>query len=317
MAGPNVSLSEGLNVETLSVWASSSTDVTEFVVANALVLIVAALLLLSCAKHALMCWEVRQDKRRLYCCHIRHCALLHAARANKQHTEADANAKAATEAETGTAAESVKDTPKGTAAASSAAAAAAPTTPAITSAWPAALPDAVAADTTTTPTSSSRRQARNANVSPVQHTAAATIKSHSRVSSLQLPLTSTSSSDFSFASSSSPKSVTTRLLNCLSISPGQMDVIPSAAAAEGSAKLPAAASAEFMARRNGCCPRYSEDEQRLIDEKRQANAQAWMEAKRALESTENLTSCMVSPAASTTRRTSTAGNETASREDLL
>ncbi|KPI86495.1 hypothetical protein ABL78_4435 [Leptomonas seymouri] len=299
-------------MESLTLWNDVSSNLAEFVFDNWLMLVGAALLLLSCVKHSLMYWEFRQDRRRLECCHIRHCALLHAAQKHKrQHLGVTGDSEKVKRTEgadeavyaRGDAAAALTNTSRGT-------------TPA--GAGDLVVPEArlnspnAAAATTKVasrkPSGAIHDQPRprhpsDFNAPPTQ--LANDAKTYTELQSPGLPITS-SSSDLSL--SISPISVTqqadvatSRLLNRVAISPHSTEAA-SGIQPEGSAKIPFSVSGEVTSRRSVCCPRYSEDEQRRIDEKRQANAQAWMEAKRALESTENWASCGLTPMSSTTRR---------------
>jgi hypothetical protein len=312
MGVPNASHMEMIDRDSFSLWNNIAVNLEEFVLGNWCVCLVALLLVFSLVKHSIMCWEVRQDKRRLRCCYIRHRALLHAAKQQREQQQQQQDSKPmGSEGE-----ESVKETDAdschcGSSALPIAEADAAVSADGAEAAAPKkGTPVPTVTVTANVPTSSSLpRLKRPSTLSVSTAKTEEEDEVHSRVSSLQLPLTSTSSSDFSF--SLSPMSVThqaaaatSRLLNRLTLAPGSLEAVP-AANSESSTKLPPTSSpSEFVGRRNGCFPRYTEDEQRLIDEKRQANMQAWMEAKRALESTENLASCSATPTSSTTRRKS-------------
>lgn len=299
MISPNTSHLETLSVESLTLWNNVTSNLTEFVLGNWWVGFVVLLLTLSCVKHSLMCWEVRQDKRRLRCCYIRYCALRSAAERLQHQDYSEEEESKERDAVTGycrtkSGADAVPNDEETTATAVDAVKPVEASTPAVT--------EAKVKKVTLKPFLCLKRPA----VMSAPTSRMSLDDAYSPTSSLRNPLTSTSSSDFSFSSPFSPISVTqhaaaatSRLLNRLSLSPGVVDEAPS------SARLPPKTSADFVVRRNVCFPRYTEDERRLLDEKRQANAQAWMEAKRALESTENLTSGCASPTLSMSRRKTT------------
>ncbi|KAK7200861.1 hypothetical protein NESM_000144700 [Novymonas esmeraldas] len=309
------------------------------------VIIVAILVLLSCAQHLVKCWEQRQDRLRLECCHLRSCQRRRAAQASKSAAaDAPLLGLAAAEAATATA------TPvrsRGTTTLLSDAGTSAGSTP--VAAAQTALTAVVAATVTTGVSKSAplpataqlaslkrkkrpsvlrltrslhncveeseegtgagdvvavARQRRSAN--DLLGAAVVLYESDGRQASLMFPMTSTSSSDMSFSPSSLPTapqstaSAATRLLNRFSFmssdaNQGNEDSFEGAYQSNSSAS---------SSRLNNCCPRYSEDEQRSIDEKRQENVRAWMEAKRALESTESLVagSCGATPMSSVTNR---------------
>ncbi|KPA86521.1 hypothetical protein ABB37_00667 [Leptomonas pyrrhocoris] len=316
MSASNATPLKTFGVESLTLWNDVTNNLTEFILANWWVLVVVVLLLLSCVKHSLMCWELRQDRRRLQCCYMRHCALLHAANQLTHHPHHPHHQGAATDVAKGKEADKAdadactcNDAAAATPNASTttltttaeAGSATAPHDPPKTPSTNAQAAEPAAAHSSeATPALPHRRRPSDLHA-PKKPAEEGGEKMPSRVSSLQLPLTSTSSSDLSFtftplSATHQGVSATSRLLNRLSISPNSTEMV------SGALRESPPNSGDFTSKRSGCFPRYTEDEQRRMDEKRQANAQAWMEAKRALESTENLASCGLTPTSSTTRR---------------
>ncbi|KAG5466481.1 hypothetical protein LSCM4_01632 [Leishmania orientalis] len=253
--------------------------------------VVGNLLLFAFAKHSLMRWELRQDRRRLECCNIRSCQRRRAVRKSKSavselsqctNSEAGPNAlgahamatspahKEPTEAEEAT-------TPAGDSTSNSR------KEPRLSLSEPkedAASPK-VAESTLKTALRSTRR-------GPQEATAAAN-EEESRPPLLLPLLPSATASDLSFSTSppsaiQATSSATARLLKRISFmshdlgqsNDDRIDCSRHSNSSDASSRL------------SSCCPRYSEDEQRLIDKKRQENVRAWMEAKRALELTESL-----------------------------
>ncbi|KAG5492315.1 hypothetical protein GH5_01232 [Leishmania sp. Ghana 2012 LV757] len=248
--------------------------------------VVGNLLLFAFAKHSLMRWELRQDRRRLECCNIRSCQRRRAVRESKSavselshctHSEAGPNALGAH---------------------------AMATSP--------AHKEPTEAEEATTPagdfTSNSRKEPRLSLSEPKEDAASrkvvkSTLKTALRSTRRGLheataaaneeesrpPLPSATASDLSFSTSppsalQATSSATARLLKRISfmshdVGQSNDDRIDCSRHSN---------SGDASSRLSNCCPRYSEDEQRLIDKKRQENVHAWMEAKRALELTESL-----------------------------
>ncbi|KAG5491337.1 hypothetical protein JIQ42_01236 [Leishmania sp. Namibia] len=254
--------------------------------------VVGNLLLFAFAKHSLMRWELRQDRRRLEYCNIRSCQRRRAVRRSKSavselsqctHSEAGPNALGAhamatspehkdpTEAEEAT-------TPAGDFTSNSR-----KKEPRLSLSEPKedAASRKVAESTLKTALRSTRRGLHEA-------TAAAN-EEESRPPLLLPPLPSATASDLSFSTSppsaiQATSSATARLLKRISfmshdVGQSNDDRIDCSRHSN---------SSDASSRLSSCCPRYSEDEQRLIDKKRQENVRAWMEAKRALELTESL-----------------------------
>ncbi|KAG5467570.1 hypothetical protein CUR178_01214 [Leishmania enriettii] len=255
--------------------------------------VVGNLLLFAFAKHSLMRWELRRDRRRLECCNIRSCQRRRAVRESKSavselsqctHSEAGPNASGAHAMATSPA----DKEPTGEEEA---------TTPAGSFTSNSRRKEPRLSLSESKEDAASRKVAESALKTALRSTCrglheatAATNEEESRPPLLLPPLPSATASDLSFSTSppsaiQATSSATARLLKRISFMShdvGQSNNDRIDCSRHGSS------SSDAFSRLSSCCPRYSEDEQRLIDKKRQENVRAWMEAKRALELTESL-----------------------------
>ncbi|CBZ30982.1 hypothetical protein, unknown function [Leishmania mexicana MHOM/GT/2001/U1103] len=260
------------------------------------VIVLGNLVLFALAKHSLMCWELHRDRRRLECCYMRHCRRRRAACQLKSatvelslSTHAGEAANTTSDAPTATSSSSKDPTEAGAAAQH---AVDCISTSELKKTWfPLLVPAASKPDDDASPPRTTELMVKAAvcrNRSKQQGATETVHEKDTRPPSLQLPLPSATSSDISSSpppsTTQASTSATTRLLNRLGfISPDlnqtndeRFDTSRYSNSSTASSRL------------SNCCPRYSEDEQRLIDKKRQENVRAWMEAKRALELTESL-----------------------------
>ncbi|KAG5467015.1 hypothetical protein LSCM1_01194 [Leishmania martiniquensis] len=269
----------------------------EFILMYWWAILVGNLLLFAFAKHSLMRWELRQDRRRLECCYFRHCQRRRAARELRNaasvlahHTHSDAAAH-------DTGAHAMASLPACRESAKSEGA----STPVDKAKKREAkqlglfLPELSVTEPAKVAASRKLaedrvRTALGSSLDGLLGETAGVTEDCSRPPPLMLPLSSAASSDLSITSSSSPSathttsSATARLLKKFSFMSQDASQISGDRFDNGRHSNSSNASSRF----SSCCPRYSEDEQRLIDKKRQENVRAWMEAKRALELTDSL-----------------------------
>ncbi|CAG9582787.1 hypothetical protein LMJF_35_4290 [Leishmania major strain Friedlin] len=275
------------------------------------VIVLGNLVLFAFAKHSLMCWELHRDRRRLECCHMRHCQRRRAAhqsksvtacRSHRTHTEEAANTTSNAPTETSS---SSKDQTEARVTAKHAVDYVSKNEK--TTWFPLLVPIVPTLNKYVSPPRTAELMAKAAlcrNCSEQEEATATVHQNDTRPPSLLLPLPSVTSSDLSSSSplstAQASTSATTRLLNRL----GFMSPDLKQTNAERFDISRYSSSSNASSRLSNCCPRYSADEQRLIDQKRQENVRAWMEAKRALELTESLAagSCGVIPLSSVNAR---------------
>ncbi|AYU83236.1 hypothetical protein LdCL_350048700 [Leishmania donovani] len=260
------------------------------------VIVLGNLVLFAFAKHSLMCWELHRDRRRLECCYMRHCQRRRAARQLKSataglshRTDAEEAASTTSNAPTETSSSSKDPAEAGTAAKYAVDYVSKREKKKM---WfPLLVPAVPKLNKCVSPPKTAELTAKAAlcrNRTEQQETTASVHENDTRPASLLLPLPSATSSDLSspspLSTAQASTSATTRLLNRL----GFMSPDLSQANDERFDASRYSNSSNASSRLSNCCPRYSEDEQRLIDKKRQENVRAWMEAKRALELTESL-----------------------------
>ncbi|CAJ1004712.1 hypothetical protein Q4I28_000027 [Leishmania naiffi] len=291
------------------------------------VIVLANLVLFAFAKHSLKCWELRQDRRRLQCCYMRHCQRLHAARKlNSGTTDLSHNAQAEGAAastrttpttsspsskeltETGTATNFTVDSISKREKTQLSHPLCAP----IVLKADEDIPPPKVADLTAEAVLRGSRNEPHGATAAVQtndsHPPSLLLKVHSDTSDLSL--------SSSLPSTAQPThSATKWLLN-------RFGLMSSGVSQDSDDRFDICRhrnSSDRLSRLSHCCPRYSEDEQRLIDKKRQENVHAWMEAKRALVLTESLAagSCGVTPLSSVSRCTMPPCEKEAMETELL
>ncbi|GET92947.1 hypothetical protein, unknown function [Leishmania tarentolae] len=256
------------------------------------VIVLGNLILFAFAKHSLMCWELHRDRRRLKYCYMRHCQRRRAALPlesatadTSQGTQAQKAASTTGNAPIATSS-SIDPTETGAATKNAADCIIKSERKIRLSIIASKQHEDVAPPKTAEVTEKVEEFPKR---SEQQEITASVHEKDTRTLSLLRPLHSITSSDITFSSSSlsaphASTSATTRLLNRFGfMSPDanhsndeKVDTRQCSSSSTGSSRL------------SNCCPRYTEDEQRLIHKKRQENVRAWMEAKRALELTESL-----------------------------
>ncbi|KAG5492849.1 hypothetical protein JKF63_01429 [Porcisia hertigi] len=260
------------------------------------VILVGSLVLAALAKHSLMCWELRQDRRRLESCNSRHCKLrLSACNSKSIREPAIGTQSGAATSTTNTkptvyspfskdpyeAGETAKDSGRCTGKREREDQASHPM-----GLFKRNPLDGEVPLKETNPTANAALRCRRENQ---LGSTLVVDESDNQSTSLLIESASTTTSDCSLmmlspSTASTITSTTTRLLSRLNLMSADTNQINDDCLGVGQLSN----SSSVSSRLSNCCPHYSKDVQRLIDQKRQENVREWMEAKRALESTESL-----------------------------